>query len=396
MKIALAAVASSPHLSGVSRHAINVARCLNDREEISQIDLLVADYQRPAFQSALHGKELPKVALHAVHAGNSVLSRNHWYLRTLPTVVDRLASDILHYTYPAPLSSRSGGPPTLVTLHDLYPLDIPSNFGFSKVLFNRMILWQCLRSADAIACVSNATASRLEAYAPLLAINKSVIIPNYVEMEAAEQARRPKQLGRYEKFILCVAQHRRNKNLLLALNVFRRLRAETSVGSDVRFVVVGIPGPETSSIQRYIQRSGLSDHVSLWHGLDETELAWCYLHAQLLLAPSICEGFGLPIVEAMVHCCPVVCSDIPAFREVGGAYCHYIALDKDAEKKFAQAVESAMREPRSRSPQTDAYTAKSAAASYVELYGRLFLRHGKTVRSSELDLLPTVQLGGGR
>jgi hypothetical protein len=52
--------------------------------------------------------------------------------------------------------------PTMVTLHDLYPYEMPMNFGFPKFIFNRMVLQQCLRNTDAIACVSETTLFRLK------------------------------------------------------------------------------------------------------------------------------------------------------------------------------------------------------------------------------------------
>jgi hypothetical protein len=56
--------------------------------------------------------------------------------------------------------------PILLTLHDLYPYEVPSNFGLPKVLFNRFILQQCLRSATSIACVSDHPPSAGEVLCP--------------------------------------------------------------------------------------------------------------------------------------------------------------------------------------------------------------------------------------
>ena len=60
--------------------------------------------------------------------------------------------------------------------------------------------------------------------------------------------------------------------------------------------------------------------------LTDTELAFCYSHARALVYPSIVEGYGLPLVEALRYGCPVLASDIPVFHEVGGDLCTYFSL----------------------------------------------------------------------
>ena len=57
--------------------------------------------------------------------------------------------------------------------------------------------------------------------------------------------------------------------------------------------------------------------------LSDGELGWLYEHAALCCVPSLHEGFGLPVVEALIYGVPVVASDIPALREVGGAGAHF-------------------------------------------------------------------------
>jgi glycosyltransferase involved in cell wall biosynthesis len=142
-------------------------------------------------------------------------------------------------------------------------------------------------------------------------------------------------------FLLCVAQHRRNKNILLALRVFHRLLHSHGLTSQVvpsQMLIVGIPGPETQAIERFIASTGLTDRVTLVNGISDEQLQWCYRNCSVLLAPSRIEGFGLPVAEALLAGCSVVCSDIPAFRELGGDHCRYIQLGPQAEEVFADAV----------------------------------------------------------
>ena len=120
-------------------------------------------------------------------------------------------------------SSASLDCPTVVRLHDLYPYEIPGNFGFPQVIFNRLVLRLCLRRVDAIACVSETTMLRLRHYASRSTWPKAVLIYNCVEPEPLCATLSPILDLWHEPFLLSIAQHRRNKNIGLLIRAFHRL-----------------------------------------------------------------------------------------------------------------------------------------------------------------------------
>lgn len=370
MKIAIAVVSSATHLSGVTRHATNLVRCLLTRSDVTAVHLIVAQWQYKSLLGVLPEGDT-RFKIHFVRVGRNAFSRNLWYYLSLPLLVRQLKVDVVHLAFPVPLNRYAFNSPTVVTLHDLYPYDIPSNFGFPKVLFNRLILQQCLRSVDAIACVSESTRNQLDIYAPRLELQKAVTIYNCVELDLSMAARSPLPEWNGEPFLLCVAQHRRNKNILLALRVFCRLMHSKELPPKALLVIIGIEGPETKRIHRFIHTLGLKSQVILLHGLDDAGLQWCYGHCELLFAPSIIEGFGLPIVEAILHRCRIVCSDIPAFREVGGTYCHYAKLHPDAEDAFVDAIKFSRESVSTHVPSVDSFSSAHIASAYLQLYTRL-------------------------
>jgi hypothetical protein len=73
----------------------------------------------------------------------------------------------------------------------------------------------------------------------------------------------------------------------------------------------------------------------------------------------------------MLQHCRVVCSDIPAFREVGGAYCHYVSLHQTPEAAFVQAALASLKRIRFRPADTDRFSATSIAKAYLQLYEQL-------------------------
>jgi glycosyltransferase involved in cell wall biosynthesis len=168
-----------------------------------------------------------------------------------------------------------------------------------------------------------------------------------------------------------VAQHRRNKNILFLLRVFERLLRATQIAAGTRLVIVGIPGPETHAILRFIADAKIADRVTLLNGLSEGELQWCYRNCELLLAPSLIEGFGLPVAEGLLAGCRVICSDIPAFRELGGERCVYVPLNADPERGFADAICAGIRERPCGPVALPQLSAPVIAEQYMQLYRSL-------------------------
>jgi glycosyltransferase involved in cell wall biosynthesis len=370
LKIVIALTSSSGQLSGVQRHAINLARCLLTRQQITAVHLIAAPWQQEFVYDAAPRNDA-RLHLHTAPIRNNSLSRNAWYYLALPRIASHLQADLVHLGYPTPLRKGAYHCPTVVTLHDLYPYDVPENFGFPKVLFNQRVLRRCLQMVDAIACVSRSTLARLQGVEPRLALAKAVVIYNSVERLPQVSAGSPLPLRTGEPFLLCVAQHRRNKNILFLLRVFERLLRAGKLRPQTRLVIVGIPGPETNAILRFLADANIADRVVLLNGISEDELQWCYRNCELLLAPSLTEGFGLPVAEALLAGCPVICSDIPAFRELGGDRCKYIPLNAMAENAFAHAICAGIRH-HTREPVTlPQLSAPVIAEQYLQLYRSL-------------------------
>jgi glycosyltransferase involved in cell wall biosynthesis len=391
MNIVIAAVSVSAQLSGVSRHAANVARCLLTRPDVAAVHLLVAPWQVESFREAISRSDA-RLHLHSVHIQPGTLARNLWYYMDLPAIASQLEADVVHLSYPMPVRREAFHCPTVVTLHDLYPYDIPENFGFPKVIFNRLVLWQCLRSADAIACVSDSTLRQLGMKAGRPLVEKAVRIYNSVESSSSLGLRNPMPQWNGEPFFFCVAQHRRNKNLLLTLRVFARLLHEKKIHPTTLLVIVGIDGPETPKIQHLIRTSGLSERVVLLSGIRDTEMQWCYKHCQLLLAPSIVEGFGLPVAEGLLAGSRIVCSDIPAFRELGGEDgCTYVPLTSSAEELFMDAICTVLAENRRKPSTLPQLSAPLIAAEYMRLYRQILGTRTSSSRQRHLSSRTAVQ-----
>jgi glycosyltransferase involved in cell wall biosynthesis len=367
MKVVIALASSSGQLSGVQRHAINLSRALLTRQEVTEVHFVAAPWQQEFVQDAAPLDDM-RLKLHSSRIGNKSLSRNLWFYKVLPKLAAELSADIVHLAYPVPMRRRAFHCPTVVTLHDMYPYDIPDNFGFPKVLFNRAVLRTCLESVDAIACVSQSTLSRLQSIYPTFIPRRIAVIPNSVELSKHSSEAMPVPHWGGNPFLLCVAQHRGNKNILLVLQVFERLLRLRDIPSFTRLVIVGIRGPETPAIQQFIASSSLEENVVMLNGISDAELQWCYRNCALLLAPSKFEGFGLPVAEALLAGCRVVCSDIPVFRELAESNCHFVPLGPEQINAFAEAVRSVFYQTPPQPIALPKLTAAAIGDAYIRLY----------------------------
>src|SRR6185437_14686341 len=142
MNVAIAAMSAPAHMNGVSRHAANLARALLTATEISEVHFIAGAWQKEMFRSAL-GVCDSRLHTHWIPLRDANLSRLFWYYRELPCIAAQLEADIVHFTFPSPIPPASYACPTVLSLHDLYPFDIPRNFGRLKSALARHTVVQC-------------------------------------------------------------------------------------------------------------------------------------------------------------------------------------------------------------------------------------------------------------
>jgi glycosyltransferase involved in cell wall biosynthesis len=379
MHILIVALHRPKEPTGVCRHAVNLARCLAEIDRIERITIVTGAWQQHYFQDYF-GVDSPKIDFLGIDIKNTAISRNLWFLFALPKLVARLQPDLVHLSFPFPFIRPLFDRPVVLTLHDLYPYKIPENFGLKQAIFNRVFLWQCINSSDAIACVSHTTLQDLYRYFPAIGANpdRARVIYNFVDfcdrstsivdrIETEYPSELPANLT--EPFILCVGQHRKNKNFDLAIGAYHRLLRAGRLPANWKLIIVGSKGPETANLLASIDRFGLTDAVITISAITDPALCWLYRHCQLVVIPSSLEGFCIPLVEALYFSCKVVCSDIPIFHEIAGDSCTYFKLEGEAIANLAQSIDTAFSTDLiPTTTRLDRFTKTAVAKQYWELY----------------------------
>lgn len=125
-------------------------------------------------------------------------------------------------------------------------------------------------------------------------------------------------------YFLCISTIEPRKNHLLLLNIWRRMVERMGEGAP-QLILIGRRGWENENIIDILERSTLlRGHVIEHADLDDRRLGRLMAGARAVLLPSFAEGYGMPVAEALAAGVPVIASDIPALREVGGDVPEYL------------------------------------------------------------------------
>jgi glycosyltransferase involved in cell wall biosynthesis len=169
-----------------------------------------------------------------------------------------------------------------------------------------------IESASLCICVSQATADDLVRFYPSVLDRVRVIHHGAEHLNGGPAGRGKEPPGMKSASVLFVGHRQQYKNFSLVLDAMRR--PEWPSNLSLRIVGPELTDEESALIHAY----GLTQRVSCLGQLPDEGLKLEYAAACCFIFPSQLEGFGLPLLEAQANGAPVVCSDIPVFREVAG------------------------------------------------------------------------------
>jgi alpha-1,2-rhamnosyltransferase len=248
--------------------------------------------------------------------------------------------------------SRAGGA-NVAVVYDLMPMRYPA--AFTRGAREAFAAWfdEIVLACDAVATISKSVAQEFFAF---VATHERAPKPGQrlgwwrlgADFSADPHAPPSRRIAAIcdapTPFFLTVGTLAPTKAQSFALSVFERLWSE---GVEARYVLVGKRSWNTHALEARIRAHPQSGDRLLWlEDADDGELRALYSHARSLVYPSFTEGFGLPLVEAAHFGAPIIASDIPVFREIGGdALAYFDLLDQDSLAARLREALAADREP---------------------------------------------------
>lgn len=215
--------------------------------------------------------------------------------------------------------------------HDLRQF---TEFRRHKHLINDLVYKLNLVLQKKIITVSEFTKSEIKRITSTKA--KIIVTPNGIEGSSYPVLGTRKK---YDLIYVATFEPRKNHDILIkAIRLYGRL-----YGENLSFCLVGRDLGCRWAIMDLIKELGLEGQCKYVESCSHEELAELYAQSRIFCTPSVYEGFGMPILEAMMHRLPLICSDIEVFREVGKDFCHFFSAS--SEKDLVKAIREVKSEP---------------------------------------------------
>ena len=255
----------------------------------------------------------------------------------------------------------------VVTVYDLIHEQFPDLFNSRLDNIARQQKMECIVKADAIICISDTTRLELQRIYGQVPGTVHVIPVGLSEVfrRLEPQGSAPSDLPP-GPFILYIGKRSHHKNFRTLIQAYQHWARNM----ECSLVVVGSPWDEDE--EKYLSELSVTDQVHLLENVTDGQLCQLYNYAAGFVYPSLYEGFGLPVIEAMSCGCPVIASQIPSTLEVAGDIPFYFdPLDTEGLMAALDQALRSGREPervKSGIERASRFTWDQTARNYLSVY----------------------------
>jgi glycosyltransferase involved in cell wall biosynthesis len=255
----------------------------------------------------------------------------------------------------------------VVTIHDVIFKTHPDKYPFMDRLFYDTKTKNALKTADSIIATSQQTLNQM---ADFYQFDKSKVEIVYqtcapelwFKKSELEIINFKSQYDLTEPFLLYVSSFNQRKNHLQLIKAFNKFNSQS-----IKLVFAGQKGDTYQSVIDLIHDLGLNDQIIIIPNFEQDDLPLLYQSAQAFVYPSLTEGFGIPLLEAMVSNLPILASDLPVFREVANRDVLFFDLksESDLVLKLNQLMEM---KPIDYSKHTKQFNKESVSKQIMKIY----------------------------
>jgi len=318
MPVILDARTATDHFPGIGRYVVSLASAL--ARVTAEINLmLLHDPSAPSMRLTL--PDLPRI-----HCPVSPFSiRQQW---SVPSHLRRAKATLYHSPYY--LMPYWPGVPTVFTCYDFIPLIYPEYFTASQRLIYRTTHILAINTARVTLAISEATKRDLVRFFGVdpqrIVVTPLAADPHLIPEPPDRVDFVQRKYSLPERYVLYLGSNKPHKNLARLVQAWQisnlksqtpALRAGASV-SNLKLVIAGHWDNRYLEAKRFVEEQGLQEQVVFAGPVAEADLPALYSGASLFVFPSLYEGFGLPVIEAMACGAPVVCSNTSSLPEAAG------------------------------------------------------------------------------
>jgi len=319
MKIGISAFATDSGKSGISQYVANVVGRLialaPQHEFVAFINRSDADWVQ-TWHPRLEVVALPDWTGHPV-------ASIFWHISSLPMLLRRHRCNLAFMPAGNRRLAWSYGVPSVGTVHDFSQLHVPQKYDPARMFYVMRVLPRMMRRLTRVISVSESTRRDLESFARVPA-ERIRVIYNGADLgrfspcpRAEAQAKLPAGLRIPERYVLYISRlEHPGKNHVRLLEAFAALKQATDLPH--KLVLAGGPWGGAEVIHARVAELGLSDLVVFPGFVPNEALPALYAAADAFAFPSLFEGFGIPVLEAMASGTPVCAANTSSIPEVVG------------------------------------------------------------------------------
>lgn len=221
------------------------------------------------------------------------------------------------------------------TIHDLRYFMKKINKNFFVFFLFKYLLKKAFFQATKVITVSNYMKVEIK---KKLKFKKVIVVPNFIDPEFTSKTIIKSKIK--NNFIFALGHFEKRKNIYFLLKAFSKLVKDKIYNGNL--VLASSTSSEKPRIEKIIKYLNLEKRVKLKMNLSKNKIINLYDKSDCFIFPSIYEGFGIPILEALSRNCKILLSDIPPFKEITfGQFLYFKPNDeKDFIKKFIIAIKS--------------------------------------------------------
>jgi glycosyltransferase involved in cell wall biosynthesis len=317
MKIGISAFAGDSGKSGISQYMKNIFKRLPELSSGDEYVMFMSSSDREHFD---FGHERVRVVTLPNWFGHPVVNI-FWHLICLPVMLLAYRCDCVYL----PAGNRRlawwYGVPSIGTVHDLSQLHVEGKYDPFRMFYCKKVLPFLMRRLDRVISVSEATRQDLEQHAGVEHEFIDVVY-NGADLEQFKHHYKKPATRRVQKkyditapYILYTARlEHPGKNHVRLLEAFANLKRKKEIPHYL--ILAGSPWFGAEAIYAATQKLGISEHVIFAGFVPNEELPDLYAGADLFAFPSLFEGFGIPLLEAMASGTPIVASNVASIPEV--------------------------------------------------------------------------------
>ncbi|KAB8305480.1 glycosyltransferase family 4 protein [Rahnella contaminans] len=196
---------------------------------------------------------------------------------------------------------------SIITIHDLNHIDMPGNSSFLKRVYYDLILKRGCRKALVIFTVSEFSKKRIVDWSGV-DTSKVIVVGNGVSNDFTPRVQ-PYRPG--YPYLFCVSNRKAHKNEIRLIRAFAQAKTDNEV-------ILLLSGNATPELTDLIGQLNLNERVKFTGFINDNDLPSYYRGATALIMPSLYEGFGLPVIEAMACGIPTIASRTTSLGEIAG------------------------------------------------------------------------------